>query len=114
MKSTLLERSGAAIAARKQREPEPQRNDQGTLEELSRAVGQHALLQAEIDQKMATRVVAIGEELRAAQEEIRSLRGQIEQLIQGLSQGLALVQPQTLRATPADAFRASIAKLRSR
>jgi hypothetical protein len=114
MKSTLLEQAGAAIAVRKQRDVEPKRNDQGALEELSRAVGEHALLQAEIDHKMATRIVAMDDDLRSARDEIRTLRGQIEQLIQGLSQGLALAHPETMRVTPPDTFRSSVAKLRSR
>jgi hypothetical protein len=114
MKSTLLDQAGAAIAARKQRDVEPKQNNHLALEDLSRAVGEHALLQAEIDHKMATRIVAMGEDLRAAKEDIRSLRGQIEQLIQGLSQGLALAHPETMRATAPDTFRSSVAKLRSR
>lgn len=114
MKSTLLEQMGTAIEARKRRDTAPKRNEEAALDELSRAVGQHALLQAEIDQKMAKRIVTMGEDLRVAQEDIRSLRGQIDQLIQGLSQGLALAHPQSIRATSADAFRASVAKLRSR
>jgi hypothetical protein len=114
MRSTLFEQAGTAIAARKQYIGESRRNDQAGLEELSRAIGEHALLQAEIDQKMATRIVALGEDLRAAKEDIRSLRGQIDQLILGLSQGLALAHPQTMGAMSPDAFRASVAKLRSR
>jgi plasmid stabilization system protein ParE len=58
---------------------------QTAIDQLARAVGEHALRQAEIDQRMATRLIELRDELSAAKEEIRSLRAQVETLIQGLA-----------------------------
>jgi hypothetical protein len=86
---------------------------QSAIDQLAHAVGEHALRQAEIDQRMATRLIELRDELGAAKDEIRSLRGQVEQLIQGLSQGLTLAQAQSARATQS-ALQASVASLRNR
>ncbi|HXM15851.1 MAG TPA: hypothetical protein VN933_11460 [Candidatus Eremiobacteraceae bacterium] len=83
------------------------------IDQLARAVGEHALRQAEIDQRMATRLIELRDELSATRDEIRSLRGQVETLIQGLSQGLALAHTQSARTTQA-ALQASVASLRNR
>src|SRR5215475_6877360 len=86
---------------------------QTAIDQLARAVGEHALRQAEIDQRMATRLLELRDELSTAKEEIRSLRAQVDQLIQGLSQGLALARTQSAH-TAQSAMQASVANLRNR
>jgi hypothetical protein len=56
-----------------------------TVEELSQAVGKHALLQVEVDKKIALHIVAMREELRSTKNEVESLRAQMDQLIRGLT-----------------------------
>ena len=111
--NSTLPNSRATVAA----PPAPNRavppERQLAINQLARAVGEHALLQVEIDQKMATRILELRDELRAAKEEVRSLKAQVEQLLQGLSQGLALAHSQSARATQS-ALQASVASLRSR
>jgi DNA-binding ferritin-like protein len=113
MKSALLEAPRATA-------PTQQIQHRGTtlerrldVDQLARAVGEHALRQAEIDQKMATRILELRDELNSAKNEISSLRSQINQLIQGLSQGLAIAQQQSAAATKS-ALQTSLASLRSR
>ena len=113
MKSAVLENSRATAAT-------PQVQHRGTtlerqlsVDQLARAVGEHALRQAEIDQKMATRVIELREELNTAKDEINSLRSQVTQLIRGLSQGLAIAQQQSATTTKS-ALQTSLASLRSR
>jgi DNA-binding ferritin-like protein len=113
MKSALLENLRATA-------PPPQVQHRGTtlerqlgVDELARAVGEHALRQAEIDQKMATRILDLRDELNSAKSEINSLRSQLNQLIQGLSQGLAIAQQQSATTTKS-ALQTSLAGLRSR
>jgi hypothetical protein len=83
------------------------------IDQLARAVGEHALRQAEIDQRMAARLIELRDELGAAKDEIRSLRSRVEQLLQGLSQGLALAHAQSAR-TAQSALQSSVASLRNR
>jgi hypothetical protein len=83
-----------------------------TIDRLARAVGEHALRQAEIDQKMATRLLELRDELSASKGEIRSLHAQVDQLIQGLSQGLALVHSQSAHTTQS-VLQASAAALKN-
>jgi hypothetical protein len=83
------------------------------IDQLASAVGEHALRQAEIDQRMATRLIELRDELSTAKNEIRSLQSQVEQLLQGLSQGLALAHARSTRVTQS-ALQASVASLRSR
>jgi len=113
MKSALLEAPRAT-------EPTPQVQHRGTtlerqlnVDQLAQAVGEHALRQAEIDQKMATRIIELRDELNSAKDEINALRSQIHQLIQGLSQGLAIVQHQSPNTTK-PARETCLASLRSR
>jgi hypothetical protein len=84
-----------------------------SIDQLARAVGEHALRQVQIDQKMATRILELRDELNTAKDEIRSLHGQVEQLIQGISQGLVFARSQSARATQ-NAFQSSAAGLRNR
>jgi hypothetical protein len=112
MQSTLLNNSHSAAPAQQVRHVTPTER-QSAIDQLARAVGEHALRQAEIDQRMATRLIELRDELSAAKDEIRSLRGQVETLIQGLSQGLALAHAQSTRSTQA-ALQASVANLRNR
>src|SRR5579859_5807687 len=81
-----------------------------SIDQLARAVGEHALRQVQIDQKMATRILELCDELNAAKNEIRSLHARVEQLIQGLSQGLSLARSQSAHVTQ-QAFQASAASL---
>jgi predicted RNase H-like nuclease (RuvC/YqgF family) len=113
MKSALMENARPPAPLAKSQRPDASSELQLSLDQFSRAVGDHALRQAEIDQKMATRIVELRDDLSAAKDEIRSLRSQIEQLIQGLSQGLAIAQQQSAIATKS-ALQASLACLRSR
>jgi DNA-binding ferritin-like protein len=84
-----------------------------SIDQLARAVGEHALRQVEIDQRMATRILELRDELNAAKDEIRSLHAQVEQLIQGISQGIVVARSQSARATQ-NAFQSSAAGLRNR
>ena len=68
---------------------------------------------AALDQRIATRILELRDELSATRDEVRSLRTQIEQLMHGLSQGLSLAHSQSARATQA-ALQSSVAALRSR
>lgn len=112
MASTTLDNSLSTIPPQQVRHvATPER--QTAVDQLARAVGEHALRQAEIDQRIATRLIELRDELGAAKDEIRSLRGQVEQLIQGLSQGLAFAHAQSARATQS-VLQASATNLRSR
>ena len=113
MKSAMLDNSSRIEPAQQLRHASAQAERPLTVEQLAGAVGEHALLQAEIDQKMATRIVELRDELSAAKEEIRSLRAHIDQLVHGLSQGLGLAQRQPANATRASQP-SSLASLRSR
>jgi hypothetical protein len=112
MQSTLLDNSRSASASQQVRHVTPTER-QSAIDQLARAVGEHALRQAEIDHRMATRLIELRDELSTAKDEIRSLRAQVETLIQGLSQGLALAHAQAFRGTQA-ALQASVASLRNR
>jgi DNA-binding ferritin-like protein len=112
MASALLESSHHAAA--------PQTQNRGTIldrplgvEQLARAVGEHALRQAEIDQKMVTRILELRDDLSSAKEEIRALRAQVDHLIQGLSEGLAMAHSQSANTTQS-AQQASVSSLRNR
>ena len=112
MQPTMLDNPRSTMPIQQVRHVTPTER-QAAIDQLARAVGEHALRQAEIDQRMATRLIELRGELSAAKDEIRSLRAQVETLIQGLSQGLALTQTQSTRAAQA-ALQASVASLRNR
>ena len=112
MQSTLLDNPRSTTPAQQVRHVTPTER-QPAIDQLARAVGEHALRQAEIDQRMATRLIELRDELSTAKDEIRSLRAQVETLIQGLSQGLALAHMQSSRVTQG-ALQASVASLRNR
>jgi DNA-binding ferritin-like protein len=113
MKSALMENTRPTAPPTQSQRPEASSERQLSFDQFTRAVGDHALRQAEIDQKMATRIVELRDDLSAAKDEIRSLRSQVEQLIQGLSQGLAVAQQQSAIATKST-LQASLASLSSR
>ena len=72
MKSALLENPRAYSAADASRSiAEASSERQLSVDQLARAVGEHALRQAEIDQKMATRIIELRDELSAAKDEIQ-------------------------------------------
>jgi hypothetical protein len=103
MNYSLVEREGSGTATKRQKDFPS--NEEVSVQELSRAVGQHALLQAEIDGKIASHIIAMRDDLRVAKEEIGSLRAQVDQLIHGLSQALQSTLSQRNRApqsNPAD------------
>jgi hypothetical protein len=112
MQSTALDSPRSTKPPQQVRHTTPP-DRQPAVDQLARAVGEHALRQAEIDQRMATRLIELRDELSTAKDEIRSLRAQVEQLIQGLSQGLALAHAQSAR-TAQSALQASVASLRNR
>jgi hypothetical protein len=112
MESALLESSHHAAA--------PQGQSRRTvldrplsIDQLARAVGEHALRQAEIDQKMATRILELRDDLSSAKDEIRALRTQVDHLIRGLSEGLALAHSPSVHAAQS-ALQASVGSLRNR
>jgi hypothetical protein len=112
MQSTTLDHPRPSMSTLQARHVTPSER-QLAIDQLASAVGEHALRQAEIDQRMATRLIDLRDELSAAKDEIRSLRAQVEQLIKGLSQGLALAHTQSTRAAQS-ALQASVAGLRNR
>ena len=113
MKTGLLETPRAAAPAPQVRHRGTALERQLSIDQLASAVGEHALRQAEIDQKMASRIIELRNELNSAKDEIRSLRAQFDQLIQGISQGLATAQSPSALVTKS-ALPASLASLRSR
>ena len=113
MKSATLENSRVTEPAPPMRHLLAPTERPLTVDQLAQAVGEHALRQAEIDQTMAERIIELRNELNTAKDEIRSLRAQIEQLVQGLSQGLAFAHQQSASGTKS-ALQASLASLRSR
>jgi hypothetical protein len=112
MKSALLESPRSTAPAPQVQHRGRTLERQLSVDQLARAVGEHALCQAEIDQKMATRIIELRDELGTAKDEIESLRSQMNQLMQGLSQALGVAQPSAIAAK--SALHASLASLRSR
>jgi hypothetical protein len=113
MKSAILD-SSRIVKPQQSRQPSASMVEHPlTVDQLARAVGEHALRQAEIDKKMATRIVELRDELNSAKSEIRSLRAEIDRLMQGLSAGLALAREQSANANES-AWQTSLASLRSR
>ena len=112
MQSTTLDNPRPTTTPQQGRHA-PASDRQPAIDQLARAVGEHALRQAEIDQRMATRLIEVRDELSTARDEIRALRAQVEQLIQGLSQGLAFAHGHSAR-TAQSALQASVASLRTR
>jgi hypothetical protein len=80
------EQAGYGVGA--QRQKALPSSEAVSVEQLSRAVGQHALLQAEIDRRIALHIVQMREDLRSAKDEVCSLRAQLDQLIGNLAQAL--------------------------
>jgi hypothetical protein len=95
MNYSLVEQEGSGTATKRQKDFPS--NEEVSVQELSRAVGQHALLQAEIDGKIASHIIAMRDDLRAAKEEIGSLRAQMDQLIRSLAQALESTVRETIR-----------------
>src|SRR3954451_20321730 len=61
-----------------------------TLEQLSRAVGENALLQTEVSRQMALKLIELRDEIRTAKMEIERLQGQIEHFLGGVSRALEI------------------------
>ena len=101
----LVEQADRSAADRRQKEfsSSVESSVEVSVQELSRAVGQHALLQVEIDRKIALHIVEMREELRLAKSELQSLRAQMDQLIHGLAQALESTLRQQVRAPQASA-----------
>lgn len=68
-----------------------------TLDELARAVSENALLNTQVDQKLAARLIETREELKATQEALNTLRRQFEQFLHGIEQVLVLTRLQAQR-----------------
>ena len=113
MKTALLENPRETAAPSQVQHRGTALERQLSVDQLARAVGEHALRQAEIDQKMVNRIIELRDELSSAKNEIESLRSQINQLIQGLSQALGVAHQPSAIATKS-ALQASLASLRSR
>ena len=113
MQSALLENPNSPRSTSQVQTGNAPTRCQLAIDQLASAVGEHALRQAEIDRKMATRIVELRDDFSAAKDEIRALRSQVDQLLQALSQGIALARQQSANATKS-AFQASAASLRSR
>jgi predicted SAM-dependent methyltransferase len=62
---------------------------------FAKAVGENALLQAEVNRQMAFRIVQMREEISAGKTEIASLRRQVDDLIRGMGQAFALSHSQS-------------------
>ena len=113
MKSALLEAPRATAPTSQVQHRGTALEQQVSVSQLASAVGEHALRQAEIDQRMAKRILELHGELNIAKDEIVALRSQVNHLIQALSQGLADAQQQSLNTTKL-AHQTSLAGLRSR
>jgi hypothetical protein len=102
----LVEQADRCAADRRQKEfsSNVESSVEVSVQELSRAVGQHALLQVEIDRKIALHIIEMREELRLAKDELQSLRAQIDQLIHGLAQALESTLRPQVRAPQASAI----------
>jgi predicted SAM-dependent methyltransferase len=72
-----------------------------TLEQLSQAVGENALLNAEFDRKLAGRLLETREELRVTKADLESLRWQMENFAQGLTQFQQILRYEWLRKVQA-------------
>ena len=96
MNNALVAQAAAGFAVSRQRELPS--NGEVTVEELSRAVGQNALLQTEISRQMALRIVEMREELRLAEKELKSLREEFDGLISGVTHAFALMANQPARS----------------
>jgi predicted SAM-dependent methyltransferase len=72
-----------------------------SVEELGRAVGEHALLQTEVNRQMALRIVEMREEMREAKKQIESLQERIDGLIGSMAQALEMMQPEWQRKSTA-------------
>src|SRR4051794_20943043 len=68
-----------------------------TLEQLSRAVGENALLQTEVSREMALKLVELRDEIRIARTEIERLQGQIEHFLGGVTRALEINAIKTSR-----------------
>ena len=53
--------------------------------ELSQAVGEHALLQAQVDVKVASHLIGIVDELQSTQKEVEALRTRMDELERDLA-----------------------------
>src|ERR1700730_15342525 len=75
----LVEQADRSAADRRQKEfsSNVESSVEVSVQELSRAVGQHALLQVEIDRKIALHIIEMREELRLAQALESTLRQQV-------------------------------------
>lgn len=113
MKSAVLNNPPTTSPTAQSRHPLAPLERPLTVDQLARAVGEHALRQAEIDQRIATRILELRDELAGAKDEIRTLQGQIEQLMHGLSQGLSLAHSQSARATQSS-LKSAVAALKNR
>lgn len=75
------------------------RQEQITIDELARAVSENALLNTQVDQKLAARLIETREELKATQEALNTLRRQFEQFLHGIEQVLVLTRLQSQKPT---------------
>jgi predicted SAM-dependent methyltransferase len=99
MNTVLFDRGPAGTAAALRREFLP--DTEVTVEALSKAVGENALLHAEVNRQMALRILQMREDIRAGQTEIQSLRTQVDDLIHGFTQAFALARDEWRHATQA-------------
>lgn len=90
MNATLAEEAATLRAAVKREEPS---GDQAvTLEQLSQAVADNALLNAEVDRKIVTRLMEAREEIKATQRDVQNLQQQFAQFVRNLGQVIEATQ----------------------
>lgn len=101
MNSTLAEAiSATPYAAARTEIPADQ---SVTLEQLTQAVADNALLNAEVDRKILARLLEAREEIKATQRAVEDLRQQFEQMVRNVGQvvEIARLEWQPAKANPA-------------
>lgn len=81
--NAILAEAVTTLRAAASRE-EPSRSQAMTIEQLSQAVAENALLNTEVDRKIVARLLEVQEELKATQRTVRDLQQQFLQLLRNL------------------------------
>ena len=97
MSNISVEHAAAGTATGRRRELPS--DEALSVEDLSRAVGENALLQTEVSRQMALRIVEMREDIRSMKTDMESLRTQVDRLVHGVSQALELTRSEWQRAS---------------